>query len=194
MFQIMQAPVKLKKISKENFTLKVQINIGIVQIFLLKISETHIKKLLKSTLDLEDLLLEVLDGQSLSDVPLGVFLSGGVDSSLIAALMQKTSGKKIKTFSIGFSDKNYDESNFAGRVASHINTDHLKLEARPKDALNLIEKMPFVYSEPFATFSNSNNVCGMVRSMLKLHYQVTAVMNCLQVITDIYLLIIILKY
>ena len=79
-------------------------------------------------MDLEDLLLEVLDGQSLSDVPLGVFLSGGVDSSLIAALMQKTSGKKIKTFSIGFSDKNYDESNFAGRVASHINTDHLKLE------------------------------------------------------------------
>lgn len=123
----------------------------------------------KSTLDLEDLLLEVLDGQSLSDVPLGVFLSGGVDSSLIAALMQKTSGKKIKTFSIGFSDKNYDESNFAGRVASHINTDHLKLEARPKDALNLIEKMPFVYSEPFADSSQipTTLLCGLVREHVK---------------------------
>ena len=119
--------------------------------------------------DLEDLLLEVLDGQSLSDVPLGVFLSGGVDSSLIAALMQKTSGKKIKTFSIGFSDKNYDESNFAGRVASHINTDHLKLEARPKDALNLIEKMPFVYSEPFADSSQipTTLLCGLVREHVK---------------------------
>ena len=89
---------------------------------------------------LEELLFEVLEGQSLSDVPLGVFLSGGVDSSLITALLQKKSKKKINTFSIGFSDKNYDESFFAGKIASYLKTDHVKLEATPKDAIDLIEK------------------------------------------------------
>ena len=89
--------------------------------------------------ELEKLLYEVLEGQSLSDDPLGIFLSGGIDSSLITALMQKSSRKKIKTFSIGFSDKNYDESYFAGKVASHLETNHLKLIAKPNDAIELIQ-------------------------------------------------------
>ncbi len=123
----------------------------------------------QSITSLEKLLMEVLEGQSLSDVPLGVFLSGGIDSSLITALMQKKSRKKIKTFSIGFSDKNYDESFFAGKIASHLNTDHLKLEATPQDAINLIEKMPFVYSEPFADSSQipTTLLCSLVRQHVK---------------------------
>ncbi len=123
----------------------------------------------ESVTSLEKLLTEVLEGQSLSDVPLGVFLSGGIDSSLITALMQKSSRKKIKTFSIGFSDKNYDESYFAGKVATHLNTDHLKLEATPQDAINLIEKMPFVYNEPFADSSQipTTLLCSLVRKHVK---------------------------
>ena len=118
---------------------------------------------------LEELLFEVLEGQSLSDVPLGVFLSGGVDSSLITALLQKGSKKKINTFSIGFSDKNYDESFFAGKIASHLKTNHVKLEANPKDAIDLIEKMPFVYSEPFADSSQipTTLLCSLVRKHVK---------------------------
>ncbi len=119
--------------------------------------------------ELENLLLEVLKGQMLSDVPLGVFLSGGVDSSLITSLMQKISTKQIRTFSIGFSDRNYDESFFAGEIAKHLNTNHTKLEARPEDAINLIEKMPHVYSEPFADSSQipTTLLCNLVRKHVK---------------------------
>lgn len=118
---------------------------------------------------LEKLLFEVLEGQSLSDVPLGVFLSGGIDSSLITALMQKNSRKKIKTFSIGFADKNYDESYFADKIALHLKTEHTKLEATPQDAINLVEKMPYVYSEPFADSSQipTTLLCNLVRKHLK---------------------------
>ena len=104
-------------------------------------------------IDLENILLEVLDGQRISDVPLGVFLSGGIDSSIVAAMMQKISSKKIKTFSIGFDEKIYDESKYAEAVANHLNTDHVTLKASPIDAINLINDMPKIYSEPFADSS-----------------------------------------
>ena len=103
--------------------------------------------------DLENLLIDILKGQSLSDVPLGVFLSGGIDSSILTALMQKISKKKVKTFSIGFDDHMYDESKHAEAVANHLKTDHITLYAKPNHALELVEKMPNVYSEPFADSS-----------------------------------------
>ncbi len=103
--------------------------------------------------ELENILLDVLKGQTLSDVPLGVFLSGGVDSSIVAALMKKISSQKIKTFSIGFADQMYDESCYAEAVAKHLNTEHVTLFAKPNDAIKLIEDMPNVYSEPFADSS-----------------------------------------
>lgn len=103
--------------------------------------------------DLENLLIEVLRGQSLSDVPLGVFLSGGIDSSIVTALMQKISKNRVKTFSIGFDEQMYDESKHAEAVANHLKTEHITLNAKPSDALELIEKMPMVYSEPFADSS-----------------------------------------
>ena len=103
--------------------------------------------------DLKTIFLEVLEGQRLSDVPIGVFLSGGIDSSIVAALMHKISSKKIRTFSIGFDNEMYDESKYAEAVASHLNTEHITLKAKPSDALNLVEQMPNVYCEPFADSS-----------------------------------------
>ena len=103
--------------------------------------------------DLENLFFEILKGQSLSDVPLGIFLSGGIDSSLIAALLKKISPSNIKTFSIGFENEMYDESKYAEAVASHLKTEHITLHAKSADALRLVEEMPKVYSEPFADSS-----------------------------------------
>lgn len=88
--------------------------------------------------------------QMLSDVPLGAFLSGGVDSSSIVALMQKESMKPIQTFTIGFEDSDYDESKFAKDVASHLGTDHNEYFVTHKETLDVIPLLPHMYDEPFA--------------------------------------------
>ena len=74
-----------------------------------------------------------------------------------------------ETFSVGFEDKNYDESIFAEKIAYYLNTKHLTLKAKPQDAIDLIEKMPIVYSEPFADSSQipTTLLCGLVRKHLK---------------------------
>ncbi len=100
--------------------------------------------------DLEHLLLEIIEGQSLSDVPIGVFLSGGVDSSLIASLMQRTSNRAIKTFSIGFDNKMYNESIHAEAVAHHLRTDHTTMQISSNDVIDLVKEIPKIFSEPFA--------------------------------------------
>ena len=102
---------------------------------------------------LEAELEKVITMQSLSDVPLGAFLSGGVDSSAIVALMQKQSVKPIKTFTIAFEDPDFDESTFASEVASHLNTDHSELLVTAKDAQSIIPDLPYLYDEPFADYS-----------------------------------------
>ena len=83
--------------------------------------------------------------------------------------MQKLSNKKIRTFSIGFSDKNYDESLFAEKIAKQLKTDHVTLDAKPEDAISLIERMPYVYSEPFADSSQipTTLLCQLVRKHVK---------------------------
>ena len=88
-----------------------------------------------------------------SDVPLGSFLSGGIDSSLITALMQKKSLNPIKTFNIGFQDKLLDESSYATSVAKHLGTEHHKVIFNNKDLLEFIPKITDVYDEPFADSS-----------------------------------------
>ncbi len=108
---------------------------------------------LDAKLELEQILLQVLGAQTRSDVPLGVFLSGGIDSSLIAALTQKISKEKIQTFSIGFKERAFDESRHAAAIAQHLGTSHETLYASPQDALQLIEEIPKIYSEPFADSS-----------------------------------------
>lgn len=102
---------------------------------------------------LESELNNVVKMQSLSDVPLGAFLSGGVDSSAIVALMQNQSSKPIKTFTIGFEDPEFDESPFAADVAEHLNTDHYELTVTAEDAQSIIPNLPNLYDEPFADYS-----------------------------------------
>ena len=102
---------------------------------------------------LEQRLKDVIFGQMLADVPLGAFLSGGIDSSTIVALMQAQSHTPIKTFTIGFDDKGYNEAAHAKVVAKHLGTDHTELYIPPKQAQNVIPRLPYLYDEPFADSS-----------------------------------------
>ena len=103
--------------------------------------------------DLEQVLLDAIEMRMVADVPLGAFLSGGIDSSIICALMQKISSKPIKTFTIGFSDGEYNEARHAKRIAEHIGSHHHELYLQPYDLLSYIEKMPDIIDEPFADVS-----------------------------------------
>ncbi len=98
-------------------------------------------------------LRETLSQQMISDVPLGAFLSGGIDSSLIVAMMQTLSDQRIKTFTMGFDDAKYDESSAAQAIADHIGTAHTMVQVTAKDALEVIPSLPFIYDEPFADSS-----------------------------------------
>lgn len=98
-------------------------------------------------------LLSSVRSQMLSDVPLGAFLSGGIDSSLIVALMQAQSRHAISTFTIGFDNQDYDEAVYAKAVAAHLGTSHTELYVSPGDALSLIPDIPHIYCEPFSDSS-----------------------------------------
>ena len=102
---------------------------------------------------LDDNLIKVVQGQMLSDVPIGAFLSGGIDSSIIVALMQRIGGSKVNTFTIGFNNPQYDEAVYARRIAEHIGTEHSELYIDDSDLINLTTRMGQVYSEPFADSS-----------------------------------------
>lgn len=101
---------------------------------------------------LVELLTSSVEMRMRSDVPLGAFLSGGVDSSLIVALMQQRSDKPIKTFTIGFPIPEYDETSYAQQVASHLGTDHEELQVSP-DGVAILPKLVWHYDEPFADSS-----------------------------------------
>lgn len=103
--------------------------------------------------ELERVLARAVQQQSLADVPLGAFLSGGVDSSAIVALMQKHSSQPVKTFTIGFEEKSYDESDHARAVAHHLGTLHTELFVTAAEARNVIPMLPAMYDEPFADSS-----------------------------------------
>ena len=103
--------------------------------------------------ELEKSLINSISLQSIADVPLGAFLSGGLDSSLIVALMQSISSSKINTFSIGFKEEEYNEAKYAKAVAKHLDTNHTELYLSFNDALELIPKLPELFDEPFGDSS-----------------------------------------
>lgn len=102
---------------------------------------------------LETMLRETLQLQSFADVPVGAFLSGGIDSSLLVALLQSQSGNPVRTFTIGFNERGYDEARFAAAIAGHLGCRHTELYVDAADALALIPGLRDVYDEPFADSS-----------------------------------------
>ena len=144
--QIIQLNAESKKIKKFNFWSTEEVyNKGNLS----QISGTP-----KEIVDqLEVVLSKAVSSQMQSDVPLGAFLSGGIDSSTIVALMQSQSASQVNTFTIGFNAKDYDEAKHARMVANHIGTNHFEMYVNERDALDIIPSLPNIYDEPFADSS-----------------------------------------
>lgn len=102
---------------------------------------------------LDKLINKSVEQQSKADVPLGAFLSGGIDSSLITAYMQSQSSQPINTFTIGFNDPKYNEAKFAKKIARHLGTKHTEYYIEQNDLLSVVPKLPSMFDEPFADSS-----------------------------------------
>ena len=122
-----------------------------------EIKNDKISKIKKLT----ELLEDSVSKRMISDVPIGVMLSGGIDSSLIAAIAQKKSLKKINTYCIGFNNKGFDESKYAKKISNILSTSHNEFILDDYSIEDLVEKIPFYYDEPFA---DSSQIPSMIIS------------------------------
>ncbi|MGB0719968.1 MAG: asparagine synthase (glutamine-hydrolyzing) [Bdellovibrionales bacterium] len=120
---------------------------------------------LKKEIDINYLIKDAVALRMVSDVPLGVFLSGGIDSSLVASMMQEQSMTPIKSYAIAFSDHAFDESHHAEKIAAHLGTDHTTYRVDEGEALRVIPDLPRIYDEPFADYSQIPSVvlCAQAR-------------------------------
>ncbi|MCP9830098.1 asparagine synthase (glutamine-hydrolyzing) [Synechococcus sp. HJ21-Hayes] len=120
--------------------------------------------------ELEAVLGSAIDEQIVADVPLGALLSGGLDSSIVVALMQARSTRSVRTFTIGFTENDYNEAAHAKAVARHLGTEHTELHVDPEQALEIIPRLPDIYDEPFA--DSSQIPTALVCSLTKQHVTV----------------------